>query len=228
MNRPASMTSDSPLRNDPAARLGDLRKAATFEEFLRLTEAEHYTLTGAAAAIGRSPSVFCGSTSLLPRYLRDGIAGLRRKAGAGAAVSELSRKIEALGWFVPAAKFLYFSARQRRGALRWAVHQATRLPRLPWGWRKDTRGKFLERLGLAEAPECPAWLREEIEQRELAGKLSVPERIARQITTASAVTNRYVIELRPEELRELALEPVLKRLVESGATRAIRITLELV
>jgi hypothetical protein len=99
----------------PVAGLSDapLRRAAYMEEFLRLRQVDHMTVTGAARALQKSPSLFSGQNSLLKRYQRGGLTELTQPRHDGAANgSDLSHRIEALGWFVSASRFLYFSAKR--------------------------------------------------------------------------------------------------------------------
>jgi hypothetical protein len=78
MHRPEVVPAQTPLGSQP------IWRAALFEEFLRLRDCEHFTVTGAAKAVGLHPSAVSGENSLLSRYLRRGLAELERH-GSGAA-----------------------------------------------------------------------------------------------------------------------------------------------
>jgi len=78
MNRPEEVPAQSPLGSQP------LGRAALFEEYLRLRDFEHFTITGAAKAVGLHASAVSGQHSILSRYLRGGLAELARH-GAGTA-----------------------------------------------------------------------------------------------------------------------------------------------
>ena len=163
-----------------------LFKSMLLDEFLRLRDQENFTVTGAARAIGVPASMISGKASLLSRYLREGLAGLERDRSGGASGFNLSRRIEALGWFIPTARFFYLAANRKRGALPKAVLQAAALPDLPQGWPQGTRSRFLEHLDLLACPECPADLRQELAKRQEGGKGAVPPRTARLIKTSPA------------------------------------------
>jgi len=136
----------------------------------------------------------------------------------------VSRQIEALGFFIPAAQFFYFTAPRRRGALGQAVRRAGALPRFPLGWKKETRARFLAWLHLEEAPECPAGLREELSRREREGKPIVPRRIARQIMASPSNVRCYSLEARCEQLAQIDLAAIASRLaeLEPGGTCRLR------
>jgi hypothetical protein len=205
-----------------------LFKAAQLEEFLRLRNDLHLTLTGAARAVGLPAGSCCGENSTLTRYLRAGIAGLQRRGRDGRAnASDLTRRIEALGWFVPAASFFYFSAARRGGQLAAAIQRTLALPTLPCGWRKETRAQFLARLGVDAAPECPADLREELLSREREKKPIVPGRIARLVKVSPSRMRRYLIEAPVQELAQVPLPAVITRLAELQRDGTCRLTIEL-
>jgi hypothetical protein len=221
MNRPEIINVKSPRGSQP------LFRAAQFEEFLRLQEHEHFTLTAAARAIGLSASTVSGPGSMLVRYLRGGLAGLERQGGSGAGASDLCRRIEALGWFIPAAQFFYWSANRRRGALAKAVRRAAALPTLPCGWRKETHARFLARLGADAAPECPADLREELSRREREKKPIVSGRIARLVTVSPLSMRRYAIEAPVAELSQIPFAAIISRLAELQPDGTCSLTIEL-
>ena len=220
MNRPSIIPAQYPARNQVFFR------AALCEEYLRLRDEGHFTVTGAARALGRSASSFSGEGSMLQRYLRGGIAGLTRR-GRGVAASDLSQQIEGLGWFIPAARFFFLSAHRRQGALVGAVRRAAALPRLPLGWRNDTRARFLARLNLEASPECPASLREALARREGEGKPIVPPRIDRLIKTSPVRIRRHCVEAPVEELARIYWAAITKRLAELEPGGKCRLTLEL-
>ena len=201
-------------------------RAALCEQFLRLRDERHFTVTGAARALGRSASSFSGEGSMLQRYLRGGLAGLTRR-GRGAGTSDLATQIESLDWFVPAAQFFYFSAHRRRGALVGAVRRAAALPSLPLGWRRETRARFLARLNLEAPPECPASLRGELATREREAKPIVPPRITRLIKSTPASIRRHCIETPVEELARVNFSAILTRLAENEPGRVCRLTIDL-
>jgi len=170
------------------------------EQFLHLTTREHYTVTAAARALGRSPAFFSGQNSVLARYLRGGVAALepqRRRAGAGP--SDLTADIEALAWFIPAARFFYINSNftEDRGSLPEAIRRTISLPALPIGWKSAMRDKFLSAVFSAlsapprEIPSCPCDIREAILARQDAGQPLVPERIARQILSAATLVHHH-------------------------------------
>ena len=171
-------------------------RASACEEFIRLTEIEHCTLTGAARMLGRSPSQFSGPDSMLARYRRGGrtVAALLPERGArqaAANTSDLTQQIEALGWFVPAAKFFYAQSNvsDGRGSVPEAIRRVISLPHLPVGWKTAMREKFAKVLKYpsSQIPSCPAELREAILARAAAGQTLVPERIARQVTVSDSI-----------------------------------------
>jgi hypothetical protein len=203
-----------------------LFKAAQLEEFVRLRTDLHLTLTGAARAVGLPASSCCGEDSTLNRYLRAGIAGLQRR-GRGGAASALSRRIEALGWFIPAASFLYFSAARRRFALAAAIQRTIALPTMPGSWRNETRARFLAHLGADAAPCCPADLREELLSRDREKKPIVPGRIARLIKISPSRLRRYYIEAPVKDLAQIPFAAVTTRLAELQPDGTCRLILEL-
>jgi hypothetical protein len=209
-----------------AHQTGPFFNAALFEEYLDLRDRKHFTVTGAARAIGLSASTVSGQGSMLSRYLHGGIAGLTRR-GRGAVASDLTHQIELLGWFVPAAQFFYLSAHRRKGALVGAFRRAAALPMLPLGWRIETRARFLARLDLEAPPECPASLREELATREREGKPIVPPRIERLVKTSPASTRRYCVEAPVEELARMNLSAIAARLAGLEPGGKCRLTIEL-
>lgn len=202
-------------------------KAAICEEFLRLTTKEGFPVTAAAKAVGLSPSFFSGKDAMLRRYERDGLAGLERRPGSGSPAIDLSQRLEALGWFVPAASFFYYSAGCRRGSLIQAIRRAAALPSLPLGWTKATRAQFLEALGLASVPECPAKLRKELAKRESKRKAAVPDRIARQIVKSPSDMRAYEFAAPIGDMAKMPLEAVIKRLAQVDPAKTCRLTLVL-
>jgi len=191
------------------------RQAAVCEDFIRLSRDGHYTLTGAAKALGVSPSLFSGAGSLLQRYMSGGTAALAPQSRGEAAESELSRRIELLGWFVVAANFFFFSSNRRYGALAKAVRRAAALPRLPVGWRRETRAKFLRHLGTQSAPECPKWLKQEIQERERSGKTALPPRIIRLIRASPATLRRQSFSIGMQELPSFPFQIVARQFAQS-------------
>ena len=186
----------------------------------------HFTVVGTARALGLPVSSICGEDSMLNRYIRHGIFGLQRRGDRGAP-SDLSRSIETLGWFIPAAQFFYFGAGARRGGVAVAVRRVVALPELPLGWRADTRARFLARLNLAAAPECPGELRDELLGREQSGKPIVPPRIARLIKTFPVRIRRHVIEASAEELARINLSAIAARLATLEPAGTCRLSIEL-
>ena len=224
----ANLTGQAP--EAAATLLSAARRAAVCEEFMRLTREGHYTVTGAARALGRSPSTFSGSNSLVARYQRGGLAALERQYDGQALASELTRRIEGLVWFVPAASFFYLSGRTRRGALgvlARAVRRAVALPELPLGWSEKTRVRFLKHLGMSAPPECPAWLRKELQDREAAGKRPVPPRIARLIAASPSLARKHQFELKTGELVSFPFLLLAQRLAELKPGSVCLLTLDL-
>lgn len=159
-------------------------RANACDEFIRLTEVEHFTTVAAAKLLGRSPSQFSGPASMLSRYLGGGVAALvikRDKVGTNA--GDLTRQIEALDWFIKAARWFYLHTNRTNnsGSVPEAVRRTISLPGLPIGWSHGTQAKFLKAIG-GKVPHCPVHLREAILARQTAGQPLVPERITRQIT----------------------------------------------
>ena len=220
MNRLAAMAAQSPVGSQLVFR------AARFEDFLRLRDSEHFSVTGAARAVGLHVSAVSGEGAMLGRYLRGGIAGLTR-CGRGARASDLAQQIESLGWFVPAAQFFYLSAHRRQGALVGAIRSAAALPSFPLGWRRDTRVRFLARLSLEAAPECPAFLREALATRAREGKPIVPPRIERLIKVSPSSIRRHCVEGSLEELARIPFAAITKRLAELEPGGNCRLTIEL-
>ncbi len=127
----------------------DAQKLANLlEEFQRLRREEGMTLVAASKQLGRAPTLFSGANSKLAQYLRGGVAALvrarpgRRSNPAG--VSELLRQIEALDWFIPAARYFYLHTNRNaeRGSVPEAVRRVICLPDLPAGWRDEDRERF--------------------------------------------------------------------------------------
>jgi hypothetical protein len=141
----------------------------------------------------------------------------------------LSQQIEALGWFVPAAQYMYFLLirRGRRGALAAAVRRAAALPLLPQGWKRDTRADFLAHLALVAPPECPQTLREDLLAREQAGRSVVPPRIARLIMASPSRARRRCFEARVEDLALVPFAAIAETLAQSEPGATCRLTLEL-
>ena len=199
-------------------------RAGRLEEFLRLHNEEKLPLVAAAQAAGLSPSSCCGANSMLARYARSGIAGLqRRRAGQP---SNLSQRIESLSWFIPAVRFFLWSQFRKRGALAKAARRAVALPSLPSGWSRATRSRFLDALGLEALPVCPSDLRQELLERERAGKPILPDRIARQAKTSPAAIRRYSYEARIEHLASLPFSSIARRLAALKPGATCRLTLE--
>jgi len=214
---PVAGRSDRPLLN-----------AALFEEFMRLRQVEHMPLVGAARALGKSPSLFSGRDCLFKRYQRGGLAELAQSRRDGTANgSDLTLRIEGLGWFIPAAQFFYYSTNRRRGALAKAIWRAAALPELPRGWNRDTSTRFLARLNLPALPECPAELRAELAARERAGKPPVPPRIARLLKASPSSARRHCFETRVEDLAQVPFAAIAKTLSETQPGRVCRLILEL-
>ena len=220
MHRLAAMAAQSPVGSQPVFR------AALFEDFLRLRDREHFTTTGAARAVGLHVSAVSGKGAMLGRYLRGGIGGLTRR-GRGAAASDLSQQIEALGWFVPAAQFFYLTAHRRQGALVGAFRSAAALPSLPIGWRRATRARFLARLNLEAPPACPANLREAMAIREREGKPLAPARIERLVKSTPADIRRHCVEAPVEDLARVPFAAITNRLAELQPGGNCRLTIEL-
>lgn len=174
-------------------------RANACDEFIRLTEIEHCSLVGAAKQLGRSPSQFSGPNSMLARYLSGGVAALLPpRANVGNNTGDLTQQIEALAWFVPAARWFYLNTNRTHnsGSVPEAVRRTICLPHLPIGWSSSTRNKFAKALRPAQAngetslPVCPPELREAILARQSAGQPMVPERIHRQITVNPATVRQ--------------------------------------
>lgn len=221
MKRPEKIHRQSPPRCQP------LWRAALCEEFLRLRNHEHFTVTGAARAIGLSASSFSGEGSMLCRYLRGGLAGLERPGGSGAGACHLSRRIEELGWFIRTAQFCYHAAPRRPGALALAIRRAAALPALPRGWSRDTRARLLAHLDCVSPPELPPDIQEALAQRAREKKPLVPPRIARLVKTSPASTRRHCVEGPVEDLAQIPFAAITTRLAEFEPGGNCRLTIEL-
>lgn len=196
----------SPHESPPAGPLsvdsltGAQSTANLCEQFLHLTQREHLSVTSAARRLGKSPSFFSGEQSTLARYLRGGVAALApNRRNSGAAPSDLTADIEALGWFIPAARFFYLNTNltEERGSIPEAIRRTISLPHLPIGWKSAMRSKFLAALyrggdGLVPAvPTCPEHIRNLILSRQDAGQPLVPDRIARQIAAPPSIVRLH-------------------------------------
>lgn len=199
-------------------------RANACQEFIRLTEIEHWSLVGAARYLGRSPAFFCGPDAMLARWLRGGVAALlpEQKSKASSLKSEVTAQIEALDWFIKAASFFYSASNvaSGRGSVPEAIQRTISLPNLPNGWSRAITAKFLRFLNLNELPVCPVELRELILARAKNGQPFVPTRIHRQITV-----NRSVIELsrspREWELNNLSAPGSQRRFKNDAGARVI-------
>lgn len=164
-------------------------KARLCEDFVQLTR-EGYSLNQASAALGKSPSWFSGADSPFARWRRDGEAGLlpqRRRAGAKA--GDLSKAVEGLPWFIPAAKFFYLltNRTESSGSVPEAIRRTISLPECPAACVTG----LLRKLTLETLPTCPAELREALLARERAGKPFLPERLMRLIAADARTVRQY-------------------------------------
>ena len=165
-------------------------------EFIELTEVRGMSLRSAAVELGKSPSYFSGDDSDLAKFRRGGVAALlpvRRGAGAGLHPGQLTAQIEALAWFIPAARFFWLITNRTEfsGSVPEAVRRTISLPNYPAGWDHKTRTSFLRAVALAEAPVCPECLREAILARQAAGQPLVPTRVHRQILARAATVRQF-------------------------------------
>lgn len=192
-----------------------------------MRDQEHFTVTGAARTLGIPASSVSGEGAMLSRYIRGGLAGLERHGGAAGAGS-LSRRIEALGWFIPAAQFFFLSAKGKRRPLAKAIRRAAALPDLPRGWHKDTVSRFLARLNLEALPQCPADLQEELTKRQRDGKAIAPPRIMRFIKASPSSIRRHCIEGPVEELAQINFQAIATRLAALEPGASCRAIIELV
>lgn len=202
-------------------------KSALIEKFLQLTSAG-YTLTAASHMLGRPPSYFSGKKSILRRHHEEGTAGVLPKPReySAAARCELTRKIEATGWFVRAARYFYLNAPGRRASVSAAVRLVMNLPALPPGWSAATRERFRRHLGYDQLPQCPPGLRQDLERRAASRRPLVPERIARTIAGVPAESGRRVYEakLKPNQWSEQ-----LNRFIqEQAANASLKVTIEVI
>lgn len=175
-------------------------RALLCDEFIRLTELEHFSLVGAAKRLGKSPSLFSGPDSMLSRYLGGGVAALlpSRREPLKQKTGDLTKQIEALDWFIKAARWFYLNTNRTNetGSVPEAIRRTISLPNLPSGWSHAIRHRFVRAMQSGnheplksdstvpefQIPSCPVGLREAILARQAAGMPLVPERIARQIT----------------------------------------------
>ena len=168
-------------------------RANLCQEFQRLT-AGGLSLRQAAMSLGKSPSVFSGEDSILAQFRRGGVAALLPvRRAPGAKQGTLSAQIEALTWFLPAARFFYLLTNRtwKSGSVPEAVRRTISLPHLPAGWDAKTKGRFFKAIGMELPPVCPVELREAIIAREKAGQAMVPETVARRITVNAATVRQY-------------------------------------
>jgi transposase InsO family protein len=180
-------------------------RANLCEEFLALMRTGEHSVNQAAAAVGKSASYFSGANCMLARYERGGVAALVERKGPAPVCGDLSKSIEALGWFVPAANqfFLYANWTFDRGSVPEAVRRTLSLPSVPVGWGLDEVRRLLKKIGIddqgkrtrkeliALLPACPREIIETCLAREKAGQQLVPQRIARQITLNPAIVRQY-------------------------------------
>lgn len=154
-----------------------------------------FSMNQAAKLVGKSASYFSGNNSMLARYQRGGVEALiERRTNAGAKIGDLSAAIEALPWFLPAARlfYLYSNRSQGCGSVPEAVRRTLSLPSVPVGWKKAEIYRLMKAIGAEQVlPECPPELREACLARERAGQSLVPQRIARKITVNRAVVDQY-------------------------------------
>ena len=215
---------------NPRAQGKILLRAAREEQlcraFLRLRAEENLSVTGAARMLGVSPSLFSGRGSLLARHVSGQGTAPERCQSKAAARSELSRRIEALAWFIPAASFVFWTRNGARRSLAQAVCAACNLPVLPNGWRAETRARFLTHIGMSEAPECPAWLRNEVRTRKAAGSPCVPGRVARQIMARPSFLQKYRFDLSAEELVRFPFAAVANRLARRNSQAPCIVTFD--
>ena len=118
-----------------------------------------------------------------------------RRKDNGGEDSELTRQIESLGWFIPAAEFFYPLANRNwnSGSTPEAIRRTISLPNLPTGWSAKNHRQFARKLrdaGFNSVPECPKSLREQILARQKAGMAMVPESIRRQIICPGAIVRQ--------------------------------------
>jgi hypothetical protein len=169
-----------------------LRKAEQIAAFCRkfeeLTENGETSLRLAARLLGKPVSFFSGADSYLARFQRGGVAALQPALRDTSAMV----RFHVPAWFIPAAQafYAYSNLRRNKGSVPEAVRRTVALPSLPLGWQDGQKAKFLKYLKMGALPECPAQLRQEIQNREANGKDLVPPRIARQIALPEAVIQR--------------------------------------
>ena len=166
-----------------------------------------YSANQASKLVGKSASYFSGENSMLARYQRGGVEALiERRKPAAAPLGELSKAIEALPWFIPAAQlfYLYSNRSQGCGSVPEAVRRTLSLPAVPVGWKKAEIRRLMKaigaepssltastRQGYEDLPACPVEIREACLAREKAGQQLVPQRIARKITVNRATVDMY-------------------------------------
>jgi len=181
------------------SRESDLREAQSranlCQQFDELT-AGGLSLIQAARSLGKSPSWFSGANSMYARWKRDGLAGLlpQRSGGlASAAISSLTKELESLPWFIPAAQYFYLLSNRTHatGSVPEAIKRVISLPNVPTGWTHQQCGRFLKVLGLPELPTFPKELREIILARERSKQTLVPDRIARRVRVNPSVVQHF-------------------------------------
>jgi hypothetical protein len=142
-----------------------------------------------APFLAKSPVAFLKA---LDRKRQKGIAD-KRSENLGASPSKLTRQIESLGWFIPAAKHFWLLSNRTAdaGSIREALRRVISLPTLPAGWTQRNAATFLKAVNLAEVPSCPPELRAFILKRQSAGQALVPRRISQQIVSSKAAVHQY-------------------------------------
>lgn len=197
--------------------------AALCREFLRLTNDENHSLRSAARLLGRYPGWFSGESSRLTAFLRGGVAALLPAPRVAPAKLDLTEQIEALGWFIPAARFfnLKCNSAADRGSVTEAIRRTISLPALPCGWTHGLGAQLLKTIGLKDLPTCPPELREAIIERERRGKALVPQRIAREIVINKSVI-RYARNSRDWDLTNNCAPASARRFNSASALGNVR------
>ena len=184
-----------PLRQprNLAAQQSAQEAANTCEQFLALMATGIHSQATAAKMCGRAPSYFSGRNSMLARYLAGGTAALVPGTGGRVQGGDLTQQIEALPWFVPAARFFNLLSNRtfNSGSVPEAIRRTLSLPALPFGWKASETARFLKAIGLASPPVCPPEIREACLARERAGQDLVPPRVHRQIVIRAALVRQH-------------------------------------
>lgn len=115
------------------------------------------------------------------------------RTGEAVAKRRLTKGLEALPWFVKAARFVYLISNRNAnsGSVPAAVEFVMQFPKVPTGWPDAYKNKFLKAIELDEMPVFPPDLREEILARRNSYGDLVPRSIAQKIVVNASTVEYY-------------------------------------